>query len=259
VSDTITLAISGRISLDELADAVSDFRGLIAALTRQVARTEPIEWRVVSVVPNGAILVNQGIGSPAAVENVVREFEAVAPSIAQHDSDALPYRLRSHAERLIADVQGNVESIRLETEARDATIYPFPTSAGEEAPTAARGADGLARGRIQTVSSRRTLHFILYDEVDDRPVSCYLARTSSDAEAQERLRAMWGQLATVAGTIRRDPRTGRPTTIRGIDPVRGIELIKEPRLRRFLRAEGAFPWVDEDEPAEDVVRRLRDA
>jgi hypothetical protein len=108
---------------------------------------------------------------------------------------------------------------------------------------------GAIEGRLQTVSNRGSLHFTLYDTMNDRAVSCYL-----EADQDEILRDLWGERVTVEGSITRDANTGRPLTIRQIRRVRPIAS----RFGSFREAMGASPWYLSEVRPEEAIRKIRD-
>jgi hypothetical protein len=113
------------------------------------------------------------------------------------------------------------------------------------------GTFGAVEGRIQTVSNRGSLHFVLYDRVNDKAVSCYLKEDQRDW-----MNAAWDRLAVVQGWVKRDPNTGRPQTIRHI---RAIRFLDELPRGAWRQAEGALHGIGRDELPEVTIRRLRDA
>lgn len=106
---------------------------------------------------------------------------------------------------------------------------------------------GTVRGRVETLSHLRGLHFSLYDLLDDAAVTCY---PTSDMEAA--LRDAQGCLADVTGTVRRDPATGRPLSIRDIT---SVDPVGEGSKTGYRSARGVLKTR---EPAEVLVRRMRD-
>ena len=69
------------------------------------------------------------------------------------------------------------------------------------------------------------------------------------------MRQAWGSMALVEGLVRRDPKTGLPTTIRH---VRNITIIPPAEPKRYRRAIGCAPAGRGEESAVDAIRRLRD-
>ena len=110
---------------------------------------------------------------------------------------------------------------------------------------------GAIEGRIETLSKRKGLRFVLYDTVHDRAVACYLR------EGQEELmRGGWGRRAIVEGLITRDAVTGLPASIRQVSH---IEFLPETSQGSYRNARGVIPFGPEDPSPEDLIRRLRDA
>jgi hypothetical protein len=113
------------------------------------------------------------------------------------------------------------------------------------------GAYGGIEGRVQTLSSRGSLRFTLYDLLHDRAVSCYLA-----SGAEETMRDVWGKLALVEGWVKRDAQTGRPITVRQI---RNVTLLAEYPPASYKDARGAVKRQPGQMRGEEIIRRLRDA
>ncbi|MCY3924686.1 MAG: hypothetical protein OXG52_04125 [bacterium] len=107
---------------------------------------------------------------------------------------------------------------------------------------------GAVRGRVEMLSQRKTLRFSIYELVYDKVVTCYPHPDHKDV-----MREAWGRVADVTGTITRDVATGRPISIR---QVTRVDVVDEGEPDGYLRARGALRTV---EPAERVVRRIRDA
>ena len=110
---------------------------------------------------------------------------------------------------------------------------------------------GAITGRVQTLSSRAGLSFNLYDTVHDRSVTCYLK-----SGQEEVMREVWGNWATVVGTVSRESVTGKPISIRNI---KKVERLDEVRHGAYQQARGAVPWQAGDMLPEEAIRLLRDA
>ncbi len=67
------------------------------------------------------------------------------------------------------------------------------------------------------------------------------------------MRDAWGHIADVTGVITRDADTGRPLALRRVT---SVDVVDEGDTMGFLRARGAVGGI---EPAEGVIRRIRDA
>ena len=97
-------------------------------------------------------------------------------------------------------------------------------------------------------AGRHGPQFTLCELVDGTAVMCY---PTSDTEAA--LRDARGRVADVTGTVRRDPATDQPRSVRDITSVR---LVEEGTRTAYRSARGVLRTR---EPAEVLVRRMRDA
>jgi hypothetical protein len=110
---------------------------------------------------------------------------------------------------------------------------------------------GAIEGRIQTLSNRKGLRFVVFDILNDRAVSCYLSEGQED-----RMREIWGKRAIVEGEISREKETGRPLAIRHITDIKVLEEIGR---GGYLRARAIAPRKLGAPLAEVIIRQLRDA
>ena len=70
---------------------------------------------------------------------------------------------------------------------------------------------GTVRGRVETLSRRKNLSFNRYELTSDTAVMCYM-----DWDLEDKMRDVWGHIADVTGTVRRDAKTDRPISIRRV-------------------------------------------
>jgi hypothetical protein len=147
-------------------------------------------------------------------------------------------------------VGGKIESIRFETDDFDAEV--LSPSVRLPAPEEAVVTYGAVEGRIQSMTNRRGLRFTLYDLADDHAVSCYLREDCEDT-----MRHGWGKMAVVEGLVRRDPQSGRITTVREIQP-NGIQLVEPGERDSWREAIGCAPATEGGILPEEAVRRGRD-
>lgn len=251
-SDTITIAFNGDVSLQVFASQVQHFRTLILALSAEAGGH--IEWIVDDLQPGSAIATIRG-HSPdmAKVEQVVRAYGVVGKALETRQVIPFPTRVEKPARELVKVLEvpvRRIRSIRFETPEEDATVVPpgVPSVALHARVSAAYGAVG---GRVQTLSSRGGLRFVLYDGLNDKPVSCYLI------EGQEAMMlGAWGRRAIVEGKVSRDPITGRAVSIRHVTKV---EVLSDTAPGSYTRARAILPLSPDDPKPEDVIRKLRDA
>ena len=144
-----------------------------------------------------------------------------------------------------AEARASLQAVTLAT--RNTIRVMHQDEARSRAEGGSRQSLGTVRGRVEMLSHGRGLHFSLYDLVDDAAVTCY---PTGDIEAA--MREMWGRLADVTGTVRRDPVTDRPHSVRDIT---SIDLVEEGSRTEYRSARGVLKT---HEPAEVLVRRMRD-
>lgn len=255
--ETLTLALHGEVSLDAFANAIDHWRRLVDALTKQTAGGRRIEWVIEELSAGSATATVRAVtDAPDAAVHVVDAYVKVGEALHAGRPQLLEQPLRADALALTALIDGAVDFIRLETAKRDLVITTnYDELLGEDVRTSALSvpaALGGVQGRIQTLSSRGTLRFTLYDSLFDKAVNCYLA-----AGQEEIMRDAWGETAVVEGVVTRDPDSGRPLNVRdvwNVTPVRHVERFA------YSEARGAV-GVSADDPraAEDLVAAARDA
>jgi hypothetical protein len=249
VSETVTVVLGGDPTLDDLATALSALKDMLRGLSSD-ASLPAMTWVIDALERSSASVTVRGTGAPQDVSAVADTYLAVARLIPERMP--VPSRVAAAADRFIR-LLDDVPDVRFETADDDVTIakdftQEVPAATVVPPPPAVHGA---VEGRVQTLSSRGSLHFTLYDLRRDKAVSCYLTSSYEDT-----MRDAWGRIAVVEGTVKRDPRTGRPLTIRGVSR---IEFPDEGHKGDWRQAEGALRGIGSDEPAESVIRRLRDA
>jgi hypothetical protein len=256
MSDTVTLALDGTISLSEFSAAVSRFDALVAALAAD-AKVEGVVWRIDGLDYSSAITTARGVPEngtkPEEIARVVRAYLEVGQALEKGDTIPFSANVRKEAQGITAILGGSaVEAIRFETAESEAIIRkPAAAIPDPEVSVEREQSYGAVTGRVQTLTNRNSLRFILYDHIHDRAVSCYLVEGR-----ESMMRQMWDRIATVEGWISRDPKTGRPLTVRRVSNVTPLAEI-EPQ--DYQKARGVLPLKDDDPLPEVSTRRLRDA
>ena len=255
MSDTVTLALQGEVTLDAFSRAVLHFSRLVDALAADLAARDALRWVITELEAGSAIMTARGVGDQIAVSSVSAAYVGVGKALERGDTSSLPERVREEAREIIAVIDGGVEAVRFETAEADATIRSleeaFGKSGAPEAPAPQPVAYGGVTGRVQTLSSRGGLRFTLYDVLFDRAVSCYLA------EGQEEImRDVWGRMAVVEGLVTRDRVTGRPQVIRN---VRGVTVVREADPDAYLASRGVLQRDPAGPSPEETIRELRGA
>lgn len=248
MEDSLTLALDGDVSLDDFSSALSNLKSLLSALAKQVSPEADIHWTIEALDRSSAITAVRGEernGDTAEVDAVVRAYGKVGSCMER--KQVIPYAesVRRPARRLSSLVSVRIPSVRFETDSASAYITaPMP---GEPIPKLPSWTHGSIQGRIQTLTNRGSLHFTLYDTLWDRAVQCFLL-----AQDESILMHAWGHMAFVEGHIKRDPRTGRPLTIRQVGQV---VLLPEYGPRDWDRLQGSI--ASDGESSDAFVRRLR--
>jgi len=251
-NDTITLGLHGEVTLGAFASAVSGLSSLVAGLSEETHGAGAVRWEIEGLEVGSATATVKGVAPPGvngAVERVVAAYLEVGEALASGTTIPYPTRVRGPAEGLAQLVRGGVEAVRFETAEADALVRSAPRTSPPPAELAA--AYGAVTGRVQTLTSRSSLRFTLFDTVNDRPVSCYLAEG-----AEARARDIWDRTARVEGWVSRDPTGGRPVSVRRITDV---EVLREPDPAGYQRARAVRPRPAGAPRAEERIRRLRDA
>ena len=263
--DTVTLALAGEIPFIRYAEAVRRFYALVHALTTE-AHADHVEWIMAELDSGSALATIRGMGPAEEVEPIVRRYGEVGVELAEGKKLPSAYspQVRTAAYGLRRIPGGKVESVVLETPEREAILRPRePPAPGQPrlvrvAPAPLEGAAfrqataafGAIEGRVQTLTSRGGLRFTLYDTLNDKAVSCYLAEGYESI-----MRNAWGRLAVVEGWVSRDPLSGRPLAVRR---VRDVRVLPERSSGSYREARGAAPSLS-GLSAEQAIRRLRDA
>ena len=246
--DEIRLRIGGEVTVDLLSAALAQFtRALEAA---EASHGASIRWVVTGLDHGSATALARAIPTDSRSETLAPQVclslvEAGRAVMEGKADEALPMTryltklqgLASHDQPVLIDCAGvAVEFAPVET-------AEFSLTNDDH-----HSALGTIRGRIEMLSQRRGLHFSLYDLVYDLAVSCFPAK-----DMESTMRDAWGQVADVTGTVKRDPATDRPRSIRDIT---SVELIDEEDDFGYRAVRGA---LETREPAEVLVRRMRDA
>ncbi|MBF8267225.1 MAG: hypothetical protein HW388_733 [Dehalococcoidia bacterium] len=249
-NDTMTLALTGNVPFEAFVNAVSHWMELVNALAIEVRAAGKVTWYIQDLSSGSALATIRGEAQVIEdVENIVRAYEETADALQK--GTPIPYSIAvaDHARGITRILNGHVETIRFETP-RCETVIASPASPPYIKATPTLVATGAIQGRIQTLTERHALRFTLYDALNDKAVSCYLA------EAQRELvRNLWGKQVAVQGTITRDAETGRPLVVRQITSIQ----VMEDRRGSYLSARGALLRRPDMPMPEDVIRKIRDA
>lgn len=254
---SVTLALGGQVSVAAFAKAVQSFGDLLVGLTAEVSPDARIDWVLAGLDFGSAVTTAHALPldepSEQFIPQIVTAYLDAAEAVAYDQPTVRSPRVLALVRDITGLIDGGLDEVRFETAEREAVISePRSDSSPHSMPaTKPAKALGSVRGRVQTLHARGGLRFTLYDEVNDKAVSCYLA-TGQD----EMMRGIWGHLAEVEGVVTRDPVSDRPLSVRQVS---SIVVIDEGDRDGFLRARGVVSQPEGAPTAEAVIRKLRDA
>lgn len=252
----LTLQLDGNPDASKFASFIYNSTSLVNALSNSVLkgqhrRRNKLRWYAnnVSITGGAEVSYEAPNSDPQKFELVESAFFEVGNAL-RYGGD-IPYSqsVADYASRLRKIVRDDVESLIFINQKNEAIVRRDIEVAS--APSAIAAYDEV-EGRIETISSRKGLRFILYDSYFDRAVTCYL----DDPETASDLTDYFGKVVRVMGLVTRDSGTDRPFKIKNIG-VRGITLVEKPEYS-WRDAENIIQFTPELTP-EGYIRKLRDA
>lgn len=247
--ETVTLVLDGDdIRLGDFAKAVVAFASILEGLRADICKKDQIEVYVDSLAMGSTIATGRCVGDPMLVGELVEHYEIASKAFKQTRKTGFSARVDNEYKKIAKLINGDIHSARFETKNVDVEIDASQRNGQDD--DAQDTSISAVQGRIETIARHRGLRFTLYELHCDKSVSCYLVPGSD-----ETMREVWGRLAIVSGIARRDPKTGRITTLR---QVRDVEVIPEVTPEECLSIIGVYQ-PDVDESPEQTIRRLRDA
>ncbi len=250
---TVSLGLEGDVTIETVAKSAEALHRLLVALAGEVGPTVKIEWvpedlRIGSLHSTYQAKLLEGTTVGEAGQ-VVENYGHLGERLERHEELPNSQDVVGAAERLLKDVRASAHELVLGTASGDAVVdlrAARPIKRIERQQSI-----GSATGRVQTLSGRTSLQFVLYEEWTDQAVRCY----AQEHQAEE-LRAIWGRRVRVKGALTRIPRTRRILSIRNISV---IEALPEEPPARFESARGAIQWRPQDLSPAQFIRELRDA
>jgi hypothetical protein len=244
-TDTMTMELEGKVSLDDFAEAMLTLKHLIRTLSMEL-NADGIDWMVDDLRTGSASASIRGTSQmPGEVEKVVRAVGIVGDSLAS--GTPMPYsdKVRRRASALTQVIGDGIRSIRLTTALATSII-----SASSRTERSGIGyARGVLKGTVETMSRRKGLRFTLYDAVFDSAVNCHLSPGQEDI-----MREAWGKSVCVTGWVGREMASGRPVSVTEVQEVR---VISNAPPGAYKYARGILG--QRAEKPEMTIRRFRDA
>lgn len=251
--NTLTISLSGEVSLSTFADIIQHFARLVDLLTREVAADTKIDWLVNDLQAGSALATIEGISEhQPAVQRVVQAYENVGISLQRGEPIEYSESVDKEARAITKVIGREIPSVTFQTAQRDAIVYGnYLSKSGQQRTRETIVSLGAVKGTVETLSRRGNLKFSLYDPIFDRPITCYV---KEDGISQ--LKDIWGKDVIVYGRVTREPENGRAISIRDINRIEEVVTVQP---GSYKAARGVFHWAEGDEPAEATIRRIRDA
>ncbi len=252
--DTITLELEGEVYLEDFVKALRELRSLINGLSKDVAGGAKLDWSVDYLEGGSAVATLRGVATDEderrQVEEIVRAYGEVGRALEMGTEIQYSRPVAKAAHEIASILNGRIGEILFQTDITEARITSPDDSADRRTATGFY-AYGAIQGKLNTLSSRRGLRFVLYDTFGNA-VCCYIPE--ADERMRERMRKAWDEFVIVEGKVHRDA-TGKPVSISDITDV----IIRESGGPDDYRsAMGAIQAAPDAPPPEETIRRLRD-
>lgn len=153
-SETVTLALDGSPTLNDLSTALNGLLDLLQAIEAELALKSDISWAVDDLSTGSADSTFRGRALRRDhVTAVSARYLSIGRSLHRGEPLGSP-RIASATERIVGVLNGRVPSLRFET--ADDEVLITAARGDFPAPDEPRGAYGGILGRIQTLSNRRS-------------------------------------------------------------------------------------------------------
>lgn len=202
--DKLTLAMLGpEVTADRFAKGVSEFLSLIKSVAKSVTgRRDGVEW-LVDVEPGSLCVVYSPRPLRASPTDIPRVLDTVeAGVVAVEGRSAPPPNFPEEAVRSAGALAGILDGKQLDriVVRRDGRSHriSLETVAHVDSLQGVQYRDwGTVEGRLQTISERARMLFMVYDDLTDRPTRCYFQDDMLDDVMQG-----FGHRVSVSGMIR---------------------------------------------------------
>lgn len=247
MKNKLALTLLGEVPISEFASAMGHFASLIEALTCEVGNNAVIEWKITKLEAGSATTEITGISTNTdAIERIIKAYETLSISLQNNDIVPFSDHVVNEAKAITNLINEKIHKVEFITDGFAASI---DKSIEFEETKYRDYSFGTLTGKVETLSKRGKMRFVLYDSLFDRAVTCYLA-----IGQEELMLNAWDKYVRVAGQIYRDPIQGRPIDIKEINY---IEILSDETIN-ILSLSGIVPWENDQEHSEDSIRRVRD-
>lgn len=257
IEKVFSLQLDGETSIELFANALAGWAGAMTGASKLVGKHHVISNYVTDLSGGSAITESTvTFDSAEAADRFEALMNDVHLAVREDTVDELPVPLRRGASRLRTILRSDGRtSMVLRSSTRDVLVPSSVSSdlvyARPEIAKLPSEVFGELIGRLQAVSSRKAFTGTLYDDTFDKSVRCYF-----DAGQEDLVRNVWDRRVSIVGSIRRDPATGRPLSIRDIKSV--TPEVGHVEEHAWQQARGILKHALPHERPEVLLRRLRD-
>lgn len=237
-SDELTLRLDGAlITPQDFKLAVQAFTDLLIQVTEVLSAGEAKPVWNMSVRTGSTVIVARAFPNPKTKRRAQATIRAIRSGIIRIQKGAIDV---PHFNKKALFATRDLASLRSEDAGPGIPTIQIAAGKGKSAEITRAIADHLKRnlgvqrkaygsieGKLQTITDRGTYQFVVYDDLSDRGVNCFVA-----PGLFKQAHAAFGKRVAVSGEISYD-RTGKPLAIKA----RAIRIFREiselPPIERF--------------------------
>lgn len=228
------------ISPDTLRQAVSGFVELLCEVSAEVAGSGPgPKWNI-QVEKGSALFIARPVADNLTHRFSIETIDAITTGLRALERGATftpPFfndRALKAARSLGTLTEGKQKRLtylRVRSKGKPCEITPRASVSADQLIAGQHSAYGRVEGKLQTLSERGQLQIVIYDDLFDKGVNCFV-----DQEHAKEAISAFGKRVSVGGMIRRDS-DGRPLSIK----VESIRVFKGPtELPPFDELQGIY-------------------
>lgn len=263
VERTYAIRVDGTVSLRRWSAMLSAWQDSLSAISTQVGQDRVLSISIDELTYGSAFteVLAEFDAEPSAVL-FTQAYDSLSRGLRTGDISDVPKSLQKPGKKMLDAARiDSGDGFILSSESGDFVVSP--ASQGTESSVSTVVPDqvvayGVVSGRLQALSSRGSLRAVIFDEIHDKAVRCFLS-----IDQHERARELWDQHVIVQGLISRDPATGRPLSIKNIKTI-DVDDSKasandEHDMFAWRKARGALKHVHPELSSEELIRLVRDA